>query len=470
VSGLKEFVVMMQRWFQGAAAASPVTAILPLAVSAVQIAQTEMIRRDVSSLREHQQRSDELLDELSEHTRQFEQSASRTMRAHTDQLEELRASTEAGLLAIAAEAREDVRRERQERLREIARLDVTVNGLVADREREREAAARWLADARTLQRVIATTLPHEFYRPRALSDVETRLATAANNLDKDLPALQLAQEAYHQLSDLRVDLELEHREWLAGRWEAVRSVTLVKELIAHSSPLPVGSLTSAVPADMAEVAEVGIDRQSDSRLRELDAEADAVLASLEDGASPLPLAELRNVITARAPELREQVEQTIATAWQRVQASQIRANIADLVAEALEIGFAYRTRGSGYDDADLEGSFTAWLMQPVSENEVILHVRPVGDGIAATQVEIESVAHTFESDQVRRERADAIARHLRSQGIQITDPVEVRPADALPSRPTPVPAQARDGGETSAVVPARPQAESPLADTEGSNP
>ena len=467
MSARKQFELVMQQWFRGGVGAIPASTVLPMALSAVQIVQTEMIRRDVASLREHQHRSDEMLGELSEYTRQFEESTSQALREQIDRLEELRASTDAGLLSTAAQARADVLRERQDRLRDIERLDDAVGGLVADRDRAREAAARWLADARTLQAVIAATLPHEHYRPRALADIEARLATAAGNLDRDLPgsALPLAQDAYHQLSELRLDLELAHQEWLAGRWEAVRGVTVVKELIAHSRLLPTDSLT---PGGPAELTEVDVDRASAARLHALETEADAILAAFEDSAPRLTVAELQDVIAVQVPRLQEQVEQTIATAWQRVQASQIRANIADLVAEALEIGFAYHTQRAGYDDADMEGSFTAWLMQPISENEIVLHVRPVGDGVAAAQVEIESVAHTPESDQVRRERATAIAQYLRDQGIEVPDPVEVPssepvliPGQALPTVP------AREAREQGAVVRPVPRPEgSALADAE----
>lgn len=178
------------------------------------------------------------------------------------------------------------------------------------------------------------------------------------------------------------------------------------------------------------------------------------------------MAELGDVVAVRVPQLREQVEQTIAMAWQRVQASQIRANIANLVADALEMGFAYHTRHAGYDDGDLEGSFTAWLTQPMSENEIVLHVRPVGDGVAATQVEIESRAHTSESDQVRRERATAIARHLRDQGIEVPDPVEVRPGEA----PLDQGIEVLTPGQGTVVMPPLGQEGLPLASTEGSDP
>jgi hypothetical protein len=433
MSSRKEFEVVMRRWFRNAAgAATPVSAVLPLVLDAVQIVQNEMIRRDVASVRESQRRSDELLSALSEHTREFEESTSRALQEQTERLAELRTSTGVALLVTAARAREDVLRERRERLRDIDRLDVAVGALVEDRDRARDAAERWLADARTLCDVIAATLPHEDYQPRALADVEARLAIVADNLDQGLPgpALSLAQEAYQTLSDLRLDLELRHREWLAGRWEAVRGVTIVKELISHARLLPAVDL---VPAHLIEQSgqgdpgEVELDRQSTARLSELDGEAGAILASLQDGAARLTIDEVRDLITSGVPRLQEQVEQTIAVGWQRLQAAQVRANLADLMAEILEVGFLYRTERAGYDEEDPSGSFTARLRQPMSENEIVLHVRPVGDGVAATQVEIESIAQSPESDQVRRERAAAITRYLRDQGFEVGEPAEAGP-------------------------------------------
>src|SRR3984957_4411038 len=121
----------MQQWFRGSVGTIPVSVVLQTAMSVVQIVQTEMIRRDVASLREHQRHSDEMLSALSDHVREFEEANSRALREQTDRLEELRASTEARLLATAAQARADVMRERQDRLRDIERLDVPVSGLVA---------------------------------------------------------------------------------------------------------------------------------------------------------------------------------------------------------------------------------------------------------------------------------------------------------------------------------------------------
>jgi hypothetical protein len=464
MSSRKEFEVVMRRWFQSAAGgASPAATLLPLALDVVQIAQNEMIRRDVATIRESQRRSDEMLSALSEHTREFEKETSDALREQTDRLADLEDSTNAALLVTAAVAREDVLRERSDRLRDIGRLDDAVGALVADHERARDAAERWLTDARTLAAVIAATLPHEDYRPRALGEVDARLAIVAANLDQGFPdaALSLAQDAYQTLSDLRLDLELRHREWLAGRWEAARSMTVVKELIARARLMPL----DLMPADVTDETEpagpleVDLDRRSTARLGELGGEVDAILASLQDGAPRLTLNQVRDVITVHAPQLQDHVEQTIAVAWQRVQASQMRANLADVMAEFLQNGFLYHTEQAGYEDGDPTGSFTARLLQPMSENEIVLHVHPAGEDALEVNVEIESFARTLESDQVRRERAAAISKHLRDQGLDVGDPREVVPGEAIP-RGRPADKEPDVGVVRASVRDARPIADS----------
>jgi hypothetical protein len=446
MSGKKEWSIIQSEWFRRRVRRPLADLLLQDIGEAVRSEQEAALLRDVQVMREQQERSQRMLATLrfSEAAREQEEATSRALAGQISRLEE-RLGSEHGalrddLLATIAEQesawREGLRQERRQR----QRLADNVGELMHDRAKARQAAESRLSDAQAERDLIAATLPHERYVPGALAALDRKLSEARKNFAEghSEAALTEAGRIYHDLSDLRLELTLRHSEWLELRRQAADKLILVRELIRHSGRLSADSL-DADGGDAAEGAQIDIDHWSDGQIRRLQDEVqqslDQVTGEPTEDAPPLTIDQLRNFADRRAPQLRQQVEDAVDLAQQRVLASQMRANIAELVAAALETGFAYEVSSGDYEAGDKRGAFSARLAH-LSGGEVVVHVRPAGEHLTDSQLEV--LSYDEDSPQRRRERALAITRRLRDSNLPVPAPTES--SDVGP-RPEPAPSR-----------------------------
>ncbi len=348
--------------------------------------------------------------------------------------------------AIAAQERtwrSELSRERQARWDQIAGLEADVDQLKADRARAEAAATRWLADAEAEHALIAETTEHERYAPGALAAQERRLATAKQNAQAGHfdAAMATAQEVYHELSDLRVELTLRHREWIELRSQATRAMTIMREIIQRAARLPASSID-----ELAEDAEIDVDHWSGGELKLVAGQVDEVLTELADSSQPPTIDRLREIVSDQAPEFRQRIEGVIELAQRRVEASQLRVNIAELVIAALEEGFHYEFEEGGYEVGDARAAFITRLDR-IGGNTVVVEVRPVGDELTDVELEVLSYDEDTQSEHLRQERAEAIRRYLSDSHFAVSSPVVLGEPDParreLPAlRQLPAPGQA----------------------------
>jgi hypothetical protein len=139
-----------------------------------------------------------------------------------------------------------------------------------------------------------------------------------------------------------------------------------------------------------------------------------------------------------------------------VVASQLRANIADLVTQALEGGFAYRTEHWTYAGNDEREAVFARL-DHLSGNEIVIEVTPVGNDPTDNRLRILSFDRDTRSAEQRDARMAAITQQLRAYDLPVGDARESGepdpyslPADVRPSR---FPAESIDLRDRSAPRP-----------------
>jgi hypothetical protein len=429
MSGKKQYHVDMSQWFRERVRRSMVDFLMPGVLEAVGTQQGADVQRDLTALRDQQRRQAELLDSFSEQTRQREEAISAVLGKQMTELEgRLRqesGDTRADLtMAIEAQERSwraELSREQEDRWQQITAVESDVRQLLDDKEAARRAAARWLADAEAERALITETIPvHERYRPGALAGIEQQLADAGQNA-KDghfEAAIVIAQQGYRDLSDLRVDLMLRQREWTELRQQAGRGLEIARELIHRSTHLPGSSVD-----ELAAEAEIDVDHWSGGELKRLADQVAGVAAELGDEASPPTIERIREIISTQAPEFRQQVEDVIDLAQRRVEASQLRVNIADLVMSVLEDRFAYEYHDAGYEEGDERAAFVARLDR-IGGNSVVVELRPVGADFTDAQLDILSYDDTTESMELRQARGDAIYRSLSESNFATSAPRE----------------------------------------------
>jgi hypothetical protein len=442
MSGKKQYHVDMSKWFRDRVRRSMVSFLLPGVLEAVGAQQDADVQRNLEALREQQRRQADLLASFSERTKQREEAIGAMFAQQMSELEERvrqeGSDTRADLMeAMAAQERRwraELSREQEARWQQIAGIEADVKQLLDDRAAAQAAAARWLADAEAERALIAETIPqHERYGPGELVAIERRLSTAGQNVQAGQfeAAIATAQQAYHDLSDLRVELMLRHREWTELRWQAGRALSIVRELIQRGARLP-GSSIDELTSD----AQIDVDHWSEGKLKLLADQVANVSAELGNETDPPAIDRIREIVSTQAPEFRRQIEDAIELAQRRVEASQLRVNIADLVISVLEDRFAYEYQDGGYQAGDQRTAFVARLDR-IGGNSVVVELRPAGADFTDAELDILSYDGTTESMELRQARGQAIYRSLSEGDFASSSPRDLgEPDPALRELPS----------------------------------
>ena len=436
MSGKKQYHVDMSQWFRERVRRSMVDFLMPGVLESVGTQQNADVQRDLEALKDQQRRQAELLGSLSEQTRQREEAISAMLGQQMAELEErLRqesSNTRADLTkAIEAQERNwraELKQEQETRWQQIAAVESDIGQLLDDKAAAQQAAARWLADAETGRKVITETIPdHERLAPGELAPAEQRLADASQNAQDGHyeAAIAAAQQAYRELSGLRAELTLRQRERTELRGQADGALRIVRELIHRSAHLPGSSID-----ELAAEAEIDVDHWSDGELKRLTDQVAEVTAELDNEANPPTIERIREIISVQAPEFRERVEDVIDLAQRRVEASQLRVNLADLVMSVLEDRFAYEYNDAGYEKGDERAAFVARLDR-IGGNSVVVELRPGGADFTDAQLDILSYDDTAESLEMRQARGEAIYRSLSEGHFATSAPRDLGEPDPV---------------------------------------
>ncbi|MCP2167295.1 coiled-coil domain-containing protein [Goodfellowiella coeruleoviolacea] len=387
-------------------------------------------------------RFEEAVGRLSDRTREVEQQTARRLRATTRRLREeitaeaerQRADTARALRAQQETLTSALAEERAARERQFAEVGRGLDALRADQDRAARAVRDYLADAEVLREQVLQ-FPHERYLPGRLAPLDARLATVRHNVAQGLAAHSLtgAQEVCQSFSELRLELERLDQEWRACRIAAERELVALQGLVEQNRTLDPRARFEADTADEAP----GVDHWSRGALSRLSAEIDAQLARVRDDAEPLPTEALLRVVRDLAPEFEQRLEAVVAQAVTAVQASQLRTNLAELIADALDEHHQYEVSDAGYQGADQRAAFLAKTVHHASGSEIVIEVEPGPDDQPPT-VRL----HNFDTDASEDERA-ARTRSIRAtvfehSGLSITAEEEAEQADAAMRDITPI--------------------------------
>ena len=375
-------------------------------------------------LNSRQRAIERAMNALSDQAGALEAETNRRLREQAGQLESrlaetagrLRGETNAALAeqqrAWRAEmtAERDWRRVELSRLREMRHLQAHASA---------EAVRVWLSDAVLLRDLIRDQLPHERYASGQLAALTRRLAVAEENARQGRleAALALAQQSYHDLSDLRVEIELQEREWTRLRTVAYEALLELDGLAAQNANqmIDVGAFGNEAAIDL------DVDYWSEGELRELRSDLADLTAQVSNAKNPPPAARLRQVIDDLVPELERLLTDVTQRALLRLVASQSRVNIADVVVQALDDIGGYQLADHGYEEMDERRAFFAKLLHP-NGNEIVVSVAASADESDKSVLRVLSYDDGTAAEADSDDLAAAVTRELRTRGFDAGDP------------------------------------------------
>jgi hypothetical protein len=384
--------------------------------------QSELAR--VSEQMENRQRSvEQAMSTLSSQTRELEaetnrqlkQQAGEMQRRLTESVGQLRRETNTALARQQQAWRAEISAERERQRAALAKLESQL------RRREQvsaQAAETWLHDAGVVHDLIRDELPHERFAPGELASLDRRLATAQDNVrqGQTQAALALAQTAYHDLSELRVDIELREREWTGQHTFTYEALLRLDKLAEQNAE----QVIQAGRAGNDAPVKVDVDYWSEGALSELRSTVADLLARVNDTKTPPSTDELRQVAEEQVPELEQRLADITHAAHVRMFASQLRANVAEVVAQTLDETAGYQIDEALYEREDYRRTFMAKL-QHANGNEIVVSVAPATNESGQCVLHVLSYDYDTTSEEDLANRARTITQELQSQGIPAAD-------------------------------------------------
>lgn len=375
-------------------------------------------------MQDRQRRQQEAVDRLSDRTRHLEADTTRRLQEQADRLHQdlretagrIEQDTRQRLEQQRKEAEKALAAERAERRAETARLAQEIDAFKEDRARAETTVRTWLVDARTMADLVDGELPHDRYAPGRLDRLRHRIATAEENAADGRfdAALAVAQETFHELSDLRVDIEQREFERCLAQKEAVEALVQIEMLAEENRQRPVVGPDAEVIAgyllDVVHWSEGEYDRVRQDTGQAL-ARARDPRTGVED---------LRGLRDEEAPRLERSLGEAVERAGMRQLTSQLRVNLADVVAETLaEVAYYDLVEEeSGYDDGDPRGAFRARLRH-AGGNEITVEIEQADKDSPQCVIRVVSHDHDSTAEADLRDRADAVYQALREQGVPI---------------------------------------------------
>lgn len=283
-----------------------------------------------------------------------------------------------------------------------------------------EAARRWQHDAEVIRDLIVATLPHERYAPGRVAAIGIRLGSASEEAasGRHPAALVAFRNAFHELSTLRVELELMHVEWLTVRRQAAAIVMTVEDAMAGITTIPLRDAEGRA----LEGTAFDLDHWSHGDSAKVRTDVTRVSDELGDQSPDPSIERLRVIRDEVGPDLHRRWRAAIAAAEYEVYASQVRGNIADDVMVAIHETAGYLVDQWGYEHGDERGRVFGRLRHP-NGNEIVVEVVASPDRAPTGQVRLLSYDYTAASEEVTAQRTREIIQALRAQHLPVSDAV-----------------------------------------------
>lgn len=302
--------------------------------------------------------------------------------------------------------------ERDEREKGLKAANERIDAIHQDRDRITGIARDRLKDAQILHDFIAANYQHEHFTPNQLNQLASAINLAQGSLNQGASEAALAESnnAYQNLSNLRLELEQLDQEWR----------TLQAQAFGTASRLLSEAQANRKLADVEATGEiVEVNYWTGGKLTCLEEDIIAALNDAENKNKPLSIADMHKMVEITLPEMDHRISDIVAEAQLAVISSQLRTNIADKAMSALETqGFEVIENGGVYEGEDMRGAFVAKAVNKAG-SEVVISVIPEGD---KNRMTIDSFEPSAIAPGVLLRRSQEMAQAMRNQGLDVTNP------------------------------------------------
>ncbi len=332
-------------------------------------------------------------------------------------LEETTSASNTSLDILSQRFTEEMQREREQYYHHLQLLGRRLNTYEQKEHSKVEAARRWLRQSVTLADLVQEQFDHERFLPGKVSRLCNNLNVAQDNLAQRFfeSSLQISQQVFLQLSELRFELEQRILEWQV---EYTRVHNAIKQFIIE---LEMNSKVDAVGLEGEELTEqVDLAYWSNGKYNELLEKCRQLLILLSQESRSISTDELRQTYNGLLPVIRDKFESIIHDAQLKALNSQLRMNIAEKALQALETQ-GFKLNNAGYIQEDMRSAFTAQL-ENLDGSQVIIKVLPAEQQTQELTNELVMVTnHPFiKTEQEARLQWQELCRALNEYDLQVS--------------------------------------------------
>ncbi|TVQ45028.1 MAG: hypothetical protein EA365_08855 [Gloeocapsa sp. DLM2.Bin57] len=312
-------------------------------------------------------------------------------------------------------------------------IDEVVNNL----EQQQALARDWIADVEQIWQSLQSDYDCERFAPGKLDILQQELNLARTNIKQGLAqaAISMVQRTYLELTDLRIELEQKERIWQLFYQAALEDLrSLITEV--H------GNREYVIEADTeGEALKFQVDYWTQGKLSEYQNQLEKLEKRLIDEEKTLTteaVEAISNQIQTLEPRLAEILEEARLS----ILSSQVRAEIAERVAEVLEqLGYSLDT--SGYENKDLRRNY-AVKVKNISGDEVVTIISPAQE-FGNNTVSINTFSNILIDESATQSNAQAIFSLLAQEGIEASgsmiceqNPLPVQDIETMINSVTPI--------------------------------
>lgn len=286
--------------------------------------------------------------------------------------------------------------------------------LIGQEQNLKEDYAReWIESCKQLSGFIDEKYDHNKFYLNAHAKILQRLNLAIQNLNQGFvdSAMQFAQEASLQLSELRVSLEQKTSEWqatfqvssdeLRGLLEQVSSMPVVPAIGVNGEDLHIG---------------IDLDYWSVGKYSDLRNKIENLISMLETYQHEINFDDLDKLSNEVIPILRQYFSDIVFEARESSINSQIKYNIACLAMEALE-KHGFSLNQAEYKNDDKREAFSAQLSDP-DGSKIILQITP-SENNHSNNLVIDTIDDTIHTEDEYMRRWEEINLSLAEAGVQV---------------------------------------------------
>lgn len=316
----------------------------------------------------------------------------------------------------ASQIRAQLEEEKQIRKEEIRSLQLRVQEFIDTSSRKQELSHVFINDLELILNDI-DKLPHVRFEPGVMDKIRRQFISAKQSLSADMPesALMQGQQVYREAIELR-------QRTLVKEQQFVFQQTLLQQ--AMDETLEEITTNSILILDLSDEEEhiefeLDINHWTYDELRNLKSRVEKLQQQLDQEIKGLTVDDLQLRIE-NIEALKSKIPEIVKRAKENLIASQARANIASLAADALdEQGF--EPVEATYEEDDERSAYTVKLRN-IAGSEVVAVIAPVEGDPGKNSVVINNYDETFVDESVMQQRASEIAGILHEKGLEVSKP------------------------------------------------